>query len=160
MEQLRSKLEKKIEEKEREINDLHERIRLATAQIEAWQEAIKLFPKTPTERKKASSLRKNTDIWTIYTYIRNKGAPVHISELVDVLKKEDPKKARISLAGSLGSYVRNDEIFSRPEPNTFGLIEWEKQAPEGEEVFEEESSEQARSQASQPISFDEDDIPF
>lgn len=32
-------------------------------------------------------------------------------------------KAEISLASSLAAYVRKGEIFTRPAPNTFGLVE-------------------------------------
>jgi hypothetical protein len=34
------------------------------------------------------------------------------------------KSTRAAVAGSLSAYVRNGEIFTRPAPNTFGLIEF------------------------------------
>lgn len=59
-------------------------------------------------------------------FIRSKGAPQHVAEILKGISK-DPNKANLmSLSGSLGSYVRKGHIFTKPAPNTFGLIELEK----------------------------------
>jgi hypothetical protein len=61
------------------------------------------------------------------------------SILLKKLGKPETKEARVSLAGSIASYARKNEIFSRPEPNTFGLLEVDgekEEAPEGASVFD------------------------
>ena len=49
--------------------------------------------------------------------------PVHISDLLQALGKEANRENRASVTSSLAAYVRRGEIFTRPAPNTFGLIE-------------------------------------
>jgi hypothetical protein len=50
---------------------------------------------------------------------------MHISALLDAIGIQNTKKARVSLVGSLGAYVRKGSVFTRSGPNTFGLIEFE-----------------------------------
>jgi len=69
------------------------------------------------------------------TALRRVGKPLYIEELLRAMGKEVNKKNRVSLSGSLGSYVRQEYIFTRPAPNTFGLIEFDNSVedaiPEG-----------------------------
>jgi hypothetical protein len=56
--------------------------------------------------------------------IIKEGRPLHITEILKGLGKEDTKSNRTSTAGSLGAYARKNRIFTRgASPNTFGLIE-------------------------------------
>jgi hypothetical protein len=48
---------------------------------------------------------------------------VHLDDLLLELGKKVTRSSQASLAGSLAAYVRREEIFTRPAPNTFGLIE-------------------------------------
>ncbi len=47
---------------------------------------------------------------------------MHIGALVTAIGIENTKNARVSLVGSLGAYVRKGLVFTRPAPNTFGLV--------------------------------------
>jgi hypothetical protein len=51
------------------------------------------------------------------------------------MRKPIAKNSKTSLSGSLASYVREHKIFTRPAPNTFGLVEFAevaiKEPPEG-----------------------------
>jgi hypothetical protein len=49
--------------------------------------------------------------------------PAHVSELLAEIGKDDTREHRTSLSGTLAAYVRKGEIFTRPAPNKFGLIE-------------------------------------
>ena len=53
------------------------------------------------------------------------GRPLHIDEIMARLGVEATVSAKNSLAGVLSRYVRQEQIFSRPAPGTFGLREWE-----------------------------------
>jgi hypothetical protein len=47
---------------------------------------------------------------------------------VDLLKamgREVNRKNKTGVSGSLAAYVRRGEVFTRPKPNTFGLLELE-----------------------------------
>jgi hypothetical protein len=58
-------------------------------------------------------------------FLRKAGKPLHITDILKGIGKTTSKKDRVSLSGSLGWYVRRNEIFTRPAPNTFGLKEME-----------------------------------
>jgi hypothetical protein len=55
--------------------------------------------------------------------ILSRGRPVHIDDLLQALGRDNTREAKASLGSSLAAYVRREEIFTRPAPNTFGLIE-------------------------------------
>lgn len=56
-------------------------------------------------------------------HILKEGRPAHVTELLGALGREPTRENRASLSGSLAAYVRKGEMFTRPSPNTFGLIE-------------------------------------
>ena len=62
------------------------------------------------------------------------GKPMHITEIVTGIGKENTKPNRLSLGGTLSRYVREGYGFTRPAPNTFGLPDMEPpedELPEG-----------------------------
>ena len=75
--------------------------------------------------------------------------------------KKVTRDTKASLAGSLAAYVRKGEIFTRPAPNTYGLVEL------GHNEHEDELEEQpptgfGSSNAGLKSNYDDidDDIPF
>jgi hypothetical protein len=48
---------------------------------------------------------------------------MHINEILKALGSPVDSKHKLSLGGSLANYVRKGQIFTRPAPNTFGLLE-------------------------------------
>lgn len=71
----------------------------------------------------ADALRAGSELAKARDAIRSAGKPLHISEILAAIGKENTKKNRVSLGGSLAGYVRKGAIFSKSAPNTFGLIE-------------------------------------
>jgi len=55
-------------------------------------------------------------------FLKAQGKPMHVTEILEGIGSDTSKKSRTALSGSLGWYVRRNEIFSRPAPNTFGLL--------------------------------------
>ena len=49
--------------------------------------------------------------------------PLHINDLLISMGRQAEEKEKLSLTGSIGWYVRKGKIFTRPAPNTFGLVE-------------------------------------
>ena len=47
---------------------------------------------------------------------------IHIKDILKAVAPTGGKDKKLALSGSLGAYVRKGEIFTRPAPNTFGLI--------------------------------------
>ncbi len=115
----RHQLQKLLDRKQHEINDLEVQIEKAKAYIQALQDSMKFLPKengqTQVLLRPGSALAKAQEI------LRKAGKPLHISEILKALNEKPDK--RVSLSGSLSAYVRNGQIFTRPAPNTFGLKE-------------------------------------
>lgn len=120
---LRKEFQKRIEKKQQDIEQLKGQIREAEIYIQALQDSLKLLPKEDEDHNTPRTLRLNSNLAKSREAIKRGGQPLHISELLKIIGLENNKKNRLSLSGSLASYVRRKEIFSRPQPNTFGLLE-------------------------------------
>ena len=133
---LRERFDEKIKKKEAEIQYHENIIRDAKVYIQALQDSIKLLPKeenvtTSPEEK----FRRGSDVYKTYELLKNTGSPMHINDILKGIGKTTSKRDRTSLCGSIGFYKRKNEIFTRPAPNTFGLIEWDSKPKEPPDDF-------------------------
>jgi hypothetical protein len=135
----RKKIEERIRKKEAEIQVFEVKIREARAYIQALQDVMKLLPRDEGVSAK-SILRPGSASAEAREMIMKRGVPMHISDIVTGMGREDNRKNRAAIAGSVSAYVRRGEIFTRPSPNTFGLVEFQedeiaedKPTPETEE---------------------------
>jgi hypothetical protein len=120
----RKKIEEKLRKKEQEVEALEEQIKTARIYIQALQDVLKMLPKAPDPSITAEAvLRPGSAVAQARDVILAKRQPVQILELLQAMAKEPNRENRASLTSSLAAYVRRGEIFSRPAPNTFGLIE-------------------------------------
>ena len=143
----RRKIVERIKKKEIEIQELESSIREARAYMQAMYDALKLLPRDVAPKDEETELRPGSMIARARDAIQKAGRPLHISELLAALGKDNSRSSKASLAGSLAAYVRAKDIFTRPKPNTFGLIG----GPEGTENGE----------ASPPSDFGlSDEVPF
>jgi hypothetical protein len=130
----RRKIEERLRKKEDEIRSLEVQIRDARIYMQALQDVLKILPRASERDIASSALRPGSGVAKVREFILSKGEPAHILELLRALGKEPTREARASLSGSLAAYVRKGEIFTRPGPNIFGLIEF------GHENQEEDNS--------------------
>lgn len=140
---LRRELTRKIGKKQAEItewirekNRYNTLIREGRAYIEALTETLKLLPKENATNTELT-LRPGSEVAKSRLAILAAGRPLHVDELLKALEKPVTHNNKASLSGSLSVYVRKDEIFTRPAPNTFGLIELEQKIVQ-EPLFQEE----------------------
>jgi hypothetical protein len=91
------------------------------------KDALKLLPRdtkapdfVPTK-----ILRQGSEMYRVYEVLKAAGRPLQILEILSAIGKD--KSQRASLTGALGHYVRKGEIFTRPDPNVFGLKEFEQE---------------------------------
>lgn len=122
----RESLQRLADRKSQEIADLERQIDMARAYLQAIQDSIKALPReSPSQGGSAAEasadLRAGSLLSRAKDAIQKKGAPMHISEILAAIGVENTKNTRVSLVGSLGSYVRKGQVFSRPGPNIFGL---------------------------------------
>jgi hypothetical protein len=88
------------------------------------QDAIKALPREAMNASQPRELRPGTAVANARDFIKNAGRPLHITDILKGLGKPADTKNKLSLSGSLAGYVRDGQIFTRPAPNTFGLIEF------------------------------------
>lgn len=59
--------------------------------------------------------------------LREAAMPLHIDDILARVKKRGHDAQKTSLGSSLAKLAKQGKIFYRaPQPNTFGLLEWEK----------------------------------
>jgi hypothetical protein len=123
----RRDIERRIEKEQQQIIELNSQIEHAEFFIKGLQEALKMLPKDNDSkaRKGKGTVRPGSDMAKIRDLIRQAGKPLRIEEILIGLGKSDTKANRMSIAGSLGRYVRKSEIFNRVGPNLFSLIDME-----------------------------------
>lgn len=115
----RKKIENLIKKKELEVTQLEEKLKDSRVYLQALQDVLKMLPK-PTED---IALRPGSEVAKAREIILSKGHPAHIGAILEALEKDGTRGNRASLTSSLSAYVRRNQVFTRPAPNTFGLIE-------------------------------------
>jgi hypothetical protein len=128
---IRKELDKKISKKREEIDSLQNELQTAKTYLQALEDTRKLLPRNPVD-KPTVTLRPGTDLSRVRVILQEARAPLHVEDLLKRLGKPVEKKSKLSLSGSLASYARDNKIFTRPAPNTFGLVEFEAGAPTDE----------------------------
>jgi hypothetical protein len=120
----RKKIEDRIRKKEEEAQELEAKARDARVYVKALQDVLKMLPReAETAGESPSILRPGSSVAMARDIILKRNAPVHISELLREMGKDLNRENRASLGSSLAAYVRKREIFTRPAPNKFGLVE-------------------------------------
>ena len=152
----RQVIEAQLRKKESEVASLEEKLKAAKVYVKALEDVLREVDKgvgSDTSNEDVS-LRRGSSVAQAREVILERATPIHIDDLLEALGKEVTRETKASLTGSLAAYVRKNEIFTRPAPSTFGLIEL------GHYHIEEDSDEPP-SGFGRSNSIDEDDeIPF
>lgn len=119
----REKIAERLRRKELEIQSLEEKLRSARVYVQALQDVLRLFAASEDSPPADAVLKPGSAVAQARDIIIQRGAPVHIGDLLTALGRESSRETRASLTSSLAAYVRRGEIFTRPAPNTFGLLE-------------------------------------
>ena len=125
----RDNLQRLIDRKQQEIEELESHLGEARVYVQALQDAIRALPKENLLGSSEASLRPGTIVYRVREMLKASGKPMHISEILKELGRPVDKDNRVSVAGTLSAYVRDGQIFSRPAPNTYGLIDGMPAAP-------------------------------
>ena len=121
----RAIIAEQLKRKHFEIQSLEEKIKVARIYVKALEDVVRAIERgePAAQDPGEASLRKGSLVAQARDVILAKGEPIHIDDLLSALGKEVTRESKASLAGSLAAYVRKEEVFSRPAPSTFGLIE-------------------------------------
>ncbi|MGA6984819.1 MAG: hypothetical protein WBZ01_02090 [Terriglobales bacterium] len=132
---LRDNVQRLISKKEQEIAELEQKLRDAKIYLQAVQDSIKVLPREAMDATQPRELRPGTAVANARDLIKSAGHPLHVTDILKGLGKSPDTKNKLSLSGSLAGYVRDRQIFTRPAPNTFGLLEFENGKPDLPEDF-------------------------
>jgi hypothetical protein len=161
----KQKIEERFRKKRAEVAVLEDKLKTAKVYLSALSDVLKMLggDEEAAEAPEAK-LRAGSSVAQARDIILERGEPVHLDDLLEAMGKEATREGKASLAGSIAAYVRRDEIFTRPAPNTFGLIELGH-----ETILDDEPAEPPAGFGRAPVTrridpFDaadlEDDIPF
>lgn len=121
---MRTEIEKRIARKRDEIARLQAQVREAEIYISALEDTLKLLPRDGVNEGGADTvLRPNSIGAKARQLILERRRPMHVQALLAAMGRPDSRTNRSALTGSLAAYVRKGEIFTRPAPNTFSLVE-------------------------------------
>jgi hypothetical protein len=155
----RKAIEERLRKKQAEILALEEKTKSAKVYVQALNDILKLIDNTDGDNESVDTkLRPGSAVAQARDIILERGSPVHLDELLEAMGKEVTRDSKASLAGSIAAYVRRDEIFTRPAPNTFGLAELGREASQ---YNPEELNGPPSGFGNYPITSDfDDDVPF
>ncbi len=125
----RRRIEERIKRKEQEIQLLEGQVKDAKVYIQALHDVLKMFPREEGESSAIAALRPGSLVALAREAVWKQGAPLHIDEMLKRMGKPLDRTNKTALSGSLAAYVRKGQIFTRPAPNTFGLVELEQAQP-------------------------------
>lgn len=121
----RQRIEEQLRRKEAEVFVLEERLITARAYLQALRDVLRILSgDEPEEAGPAEAMpRAGSSVAQARDVILARGEPVHVNDLLEAAGRAPSRENRVSLTSSLSAYVRRGDIFTRPAPNTFGLIE-------------------------------------
>lgn len=108
-------IENKIRKKEAEIRVLEAKVQAARIYVQALNDIRREMDGDTSDLKAGSMIANAREA------IRKAGRPLHVDDLLVAIGRSAESKS--SLTGSLAAYVRRGEIFTRPAPNTYGLVD-------------------------------------
>jgi hypothetical protein len=113
-----NKIEEKIEQEEKAIAEIRKSIIELNATISALVEIRRILSKPDRQ----FTLRPTSELFRVEQFIRSKGGPVHLDDIMRGIGVEGEEKKK-SLRGSLRSYARDGRIFvNGPMVDSFTLI--------------------------------------
>jgi hypothetical protein len=132
----RRKIEERIAKKQQEIQELELQMREARAYIQALQDVAKMLPREGDAERETSDVSQQGETMRPGSYVADARDAIlaarkalHVVDILKATGRENNRKNRTGMSGSLAAYVRRREVFTRPRPNTFGLIELSSENP-------------------------------
>lgn len=126
---LKRKIVDKIDEELIFITGLKSKIAEAEGRKSAFDETIKLLPKTSTNGS-LKDLRPRSELFRVREVLRQAGKPISLDEILQKVGRidgdpRDEKGRKISLRGSLRGYAKEGKFFTiETAADTFGLLEF------------------------------------
>lgn len=120
----KSVIHDRLRKKEVEVQALEDKLRSARIYVQALTDILRALE---GEAASEGELKAGTMIAQARDALLKAKRPLHVDDLLKAIGRSADSKS--SLTGSLAAYVRREEVFTRPAPNTYGLIEMNADAP-------------------------------
>ncbi|MDP2321728.1 MAG: hypothetical protein Q8O42_20605 [Acidobacteriota bacterium] len=125
-------LARKIDKKKAEIVDLERQVNTARTYLQALEDTYKLAARdsmtasiyTSEAVRATPAFRVGSMTGQAYAAIKHAGRPLHVNQLLPAIGRSVNRQERSAISGTLAAYVRKGDVFTRPAPNTFGLVEF------------------------------------
>lgn len=130
---LREDFFRRIEKKRTEVEAMRTALRLEERYLEAMLDAYKILPRSGEDTNgtgRPSNLRSGSNTAKAYEALKRAGHPLHVKDLVEAMGQKITRQSTQSIASSVRAYVVKGEIFTKPAPNTYGLVEFGDAGPE------------------------------
>jgi len=127
---------RRIERKRAEIAELEAQVGTARTYLQALEDMYKLASRdaqgggvsASTDSPRATpSFRAGSMTGQAYDALRAAGKAMHVNDLLPAIGRTVNRQERSAISGTLAAYVRKGDVFTRPAPNTFGLVEFGEQ---------------------------------
>lgn len=126
LEGLRSKKVAELDEIYAQIAELEGRAREAQSYLQALQDSIRLLLKNEGNgSSKEARIKPGSNPDKVYALLKKAGHPLHIKTIVEGIGLQYSKMTRSTINSALIPYLKKGQVFTRPEPGTYGLVEWE-----------------------------------
>ena len=113
---------KKIEEKIEQERDTEAKIQKSITEFNATISALEDIKRILIKPDKQFALRPSSELFRVEQFIRSKGGPAHLDDIMRGIGVEGEEKKK-SLRGSLRAYARDGKIFENgPMVDSFSLI--------------------------------------
>lgn len=141
-------LVKEMEEISSKLKALQGKLDLENRYLDGLKDSFKYFddkgviPPNPSHH---IIMREGSELSKVRDLLKGQRHPLHLDTIMALLgfdenkSKQEIKNKKVSLSGSLSSYVRKQAIFTKPKPNTFGLIKTDEDG--GEKIKEDQLNE-------------------
>ena len=141
----KQKLIAKMSILEHEISETRTELMKKEIRLSGYREAFEdMFPAT----QKTKEFREGSMVSKAHNFLKVVGKPQKVDEILEGIGLENTKDNIVSLLNTLASYARKEKsVFTKPEPNTFGLKE-----------FESNNGNQKTADVSRSTFFDPDDL--
>jgi HB1/ASXL restriction endonuclease-like protein with HTH domain len=119
---------RRIEKKKIEVEAMRTALRLEERYLEAMYDAYKLLARGEAASNGGgpAGFRKGSYTDKAYKVLKQVGHPMHVKDIVEAMGAKANRANKQGVASSIRLYLTKGEIFTKPAPNTYGLVEFEQ----------------------------------
>jgi hypothetical protein len=115
---------RRIEKKRAEVDEMRMKLRMEERYLEAMLDTYKILPRSDSNGSAPNAFRRGSGASKAYEALKRVGHPMHVKELAQAIGLKLDRASTQGLASAIRLYLMKGEIFTKPAPNTYGLVEF------------------------------------